>query len=824
MFALPSVTGLVRWSDYIPVKLVASADAALEGRTDAGGFIPMDMLSSNAGLMGWVDYLPVYVDNSATDAWAITAAGFIPYAASGGGASIPDFYLNLSSPTNVTLGTTQARGSLLVSGAVISQSAVPSRTSGVAPLYVNIDATGTTSTLSTNAAHELYFATDFGDPSAGTWANGVQSAGLTSKNLGIGPVTGYVYETPGTYTVTTVITDGVNTEECTNTITVQDPNTVYAGALTICISHSGNFTGAPSGATQVNTAGNTDMYAAWNTHKASNKRILFCKADAWTASATIRAAGLSNMIIGGYGTGVAHTFSSGTMVSVTPATGISNLFSSSGATDVKFCNFRIAADATHVACASLAADDIAVTWYKIEVRGANCAFSLSPNVVQDSLWAHDQTCLYECLNDDVYGYAAQPAPSVTGATASNGSPCIFTSNGHPFKRFNKVRLVGTPPTGFSTGVSYYISASNLTANTFSLSSTFSTDTPMASSSTGTCDVVAQALGGGQGLYVATSRGGIMGGYFDNCNHGEQTIRVPYISKGHINNNYIARPNQTKNVLKIHARPYDEVSGISSGYSEKFVVSANELDLRGGYSYNGTTVNDVGAVAMTIGNGGPGPGGQRVRNVIVESNISHACLGDPKDNTVFIEANCPNMTIRNNIADFAMGDRSSAFTAAYAYVSMHFASVNTSTPEQTSGVRIYNNTLYSNIYNASTATFVFIGYAGGTNPEVNLVTSQNNLWYFPHHNVAAPASTRVGLEIGASAVPTNVTSTYNTDTVVGGLARTSPLFVATPPVALTDWRTTTGSYAISSGTTVPVLRDFNNVIRYGAGSNLGAVLP
>lgn len=322
---------------------------------------------------------------------------------------------------------------------------------------------------------------------------------MTSKNAGYGPVTGHVYETPGTYTVTMSVTDGVNTVTKTGTIVVQDPDVVYAGTATICISHSGNFTGAPAGATQVNRAADTDMYAAWNTYKASNKRILFCKADSWTASATISAAGLSTTIIGGYGTGVAHTFSSGTMVSVTPATGISNLFSSSSATDVKFCNFRIAADATHVACASLAADDIAVTWYKIEVRGATCAFSLSPNAVQDSLWTHDQTCLYECLNDDVYGYAAQPAPSVTGATASNGSPCVFTSTGHPFNRFNTVRLIGTPPTGFSAGVNYYISASNLTANTFSLSSTFNTDTPMASSSTGTCDVAAQGLSGGQGL-------------------------------------------------------------------------------------------------------------------------------------------------------------------------------------------------------------------------------------------------------------------------------------------------------------------------------------
>ena len=99
VYALPSVTGLVRWTDYIPVKLVASADAALEGRTDAGGFIPMDMLVSNTGLMGWVDYLPVYVDNSATDAWAITATGFIPYAASGGFVSTGPAVSSITSAT-----------------------------------------------------------------------------------------------------------------------------------------------------------------------------------------------------------------------------------------------------------------------------------------------------------------------------------------------------------------------------------------------------------------------------------------------------------------------------------------------------------------------------------------------------------------------------------------------------------------------------------------------------------------------------------------------------------------------------------------------------
>ena len=170
------------------------------------------------------------------------------------------FNILLSSPVGATIG--DGTGVVTINhvggGGVITPSVSAARTSGVAPLYVNFDATGTTSTLITDADpnvqrarrnQELFYAHDFGDTGAGTWANGVQSSGLTSKNAGYGPVTGHVFETPGTYTVTSVITDGVNSETVTNTITVQDPNTVYAGAATICISHSGNFTGAPSGAT-----------------------------------------------------------------------------------------------------------------------------------------------------------------------------------------------------------------------------------------------------------------------------------------------------------------------------------------------------------------------------------------------------------------------------------------------------------------------------------------------------------------------------------------------------------------------------------------------
>lgn len=138
--------------------------------------------------------MPVYVDNSATDAWAITATGFIHYAASGGGAAIPDFYLNLSSPTNVTLGTTQARGSLLVSGAVISQSAVPSvctiTDDDVQPTVTISDATevgGTVTFVATLSAASGKTITFVADTANGTKTAGVDYTALTGSTVTFNP-------------------------------------------------------------------------------------------------------------------------------------------------------------------------------------------------------------------------------------------------------------------------------------------------------------------------------------------------------------------------------------------------------------------------------------------------------------------------------------------------------------------------------------------------------------------------------------------------------------------------------------------------------------
>ena len=323
----------------------------------------------------------------------------------------------------------------------------------------------------------------------------------------------------------------------------------------------------------------------------------------------------------------------------------------------------------------------------------------------------------------------------------------------------------------------------------------------------------------------------MGCYFDNCNHSEQTLRLPYTHTSHINNNYIARPNQGKNVVKIHSRGYTNIKDIPglSGYSEKIVFSANFMDLRGGYSYgdvipnNGQTATNVGESSIIMGNGSSSeePFNERVRNVIFENNFTQGCLGNPKDNPLFINVGCPNVTVRNNILDLSMGDRSSSYTTSYPYVNMHFALISTSTTDGTAGVRIYNNTMYSNIFNAETAEFVLIS-APGANPQVDDVQIKNNLWYTPNHNPASPDSTRSVLKLGAGAMPTNVTYSNNTDN--GQTSLVPPDFVATPPVLLTDWRPNTGSYAIKTTGTPALLRDFNNASRVGGFDHLGAVLP
>lgn len=120
----------------------------------------------------------------------------------------------------------------------INISVIASRTSGVAPLSVFFDATGTTDSITKRPFHDLQYTWSFGDSAKGaTWAYGA-NPGKNSRNDSSGPVAAHVFETPGIYTVTTTVTDdGIHFYKLKNpiSITVTDPNKVFSGTSTICI-------------------------------------------------------------------------------------------------------------------------------------------------------------------------------------------------------------------------------------------------------------------------------------------------------------------------------------------------------------------------------------------------------------------------------------------------------------------------------------------------------------------------------------------------------------------------------------------------------------
>lgn len=178
----------------------------------------------------------------------------------------------------------------------------PNRTSGTAPLAIIVDCTSTTDADTAKPTHDLRFWTTFGDPGAGVWANG--AIVNAAKNGATGPVVGHVYETAraAPYIITTYVTDGVNIVRATNSITVADPNTTFAGTATVCIFNSVVGTGCPTGATEA--AATSDFDVSLAACAGATKRCLYKRGgDTFTADAdtTISAAGPIH--IGSYGTG-----------------------------------------------------------------------------------------------------------------------------------------------------------------------------------------------------------------------------------------------------------------------------------------------------------------------------------------------------------------------------------------------------------------------------------------------------------------------------------------------------------------------------------------
>lgn len=198
----------------------------------------------------------------------------------------------------------------------ITLSNVPARITGVAPLAVFFDASGTTAGATTRPFHDLEYRWNFGDKTGSvlnlsppligtsTW-NAGSRAGFSSRNTATGPVSAHVYETPGIYNVSLDITDGTNTvsNSCTQ-IVVQDPDLVFANANTICIGATSEPTqgqgGCPSGA---NTALQPSFTAAISNYAKAGKRVLFKRGDTFTAATTANITATGPGTVGSFGSG-----------------------------------------------------------------------------------------------------------------------------------------------------------------------------------------------------------------------------------------------------------------------------------------------------------------------------------------------------------------------------------------------------------------------------------------------------------------------------------------------------------------------------------------
>jgi hypothetical protein len=190
----------------------------------------------------------------------------------------------------------------------VALSLVPSRTSGVAPLAVVFDASGTTATGVTNPIHELYYVWDFGDSGSGTWAFG--NTFVNSKNFATGPIAAHVFDpAPGSgtqvYTVALNVYDIFgNTAQATQKITVNDPNSTFSATNTICVAAT---TTPVAGSDGCPTGASVQQQSSWakilSSHVATNKRVLLKHGDVFTGSANgSLSGGKANGAIGTYDT------------------------------------------------------------------------------------------------------------------------------------------------------------------------------------------------------------------------------------------------------------------------------------------------------------------------------------------------------------------------------------------------------------------------------------------------------------------------------------------------------------------------------------------
>jgi hypothetical protein len=233
---------------------------------------------------------------TATKTYTLTCTG-------AGGSASQSATVAVSAPVSPPSGLscTGTSGSLRLKASAV-------RDTGISPLLVFFDATGTTdSSLGGNATafQDVSYSWNFGDTGASgtdTWAYG-SNRGHNSRNTAVGGVAAHLYVTPGVdtaYVVTVTAHNGANTASCQLGVTAYDAAGAngFAGTATTCVSASGTplagSGGCPAGAAVVHSSSES---AALNS-ALNSKRVLFKCGDTFSGGASV---GGTKFSIGAYG-------------------------------------------------------------------------------------------------------------------------------------------------------------------------------------------------------------------------------------------------------------------------------------------------------------------------------------------------------------------------------------------------------------------------------------------------------------------------------------------------------------------------------------------
>lgn len=311
------------------------------------------------------------------------------------------------------------------------------------------------------------------------------------------------------------------------------------------------------------------------------------------------------------------------------------------------------------------------------------------------------------------------------------------------------------------------------------------------------------------IYASATRASIQGNTLGNMiserSTGSHVLRIPYMEKGVIANNTVARPGENQLAIKLHSQGWCEstsprgkctrydneapppiytyrsnthpigIFSTLSGYTEKVVISDNKL------------IGADNPYTMSIASQNR-QSDERLRDIIVERNW----FISGKGTQLALYVVSSDTTIRNNIFDMTEGKYKTF---------INLAPPGTSPPS--ANVRVYNNTFYGGSAPAISGN-EFTGIS--VDPTSANIAAANNLIY-------APSATNPLIISG------NAVGLVSSNNSTAGQLRTFPGWISSAPRTPSDFRLKANSYAAGSGQPVPVFSDF--FLRSQPPYNIGA---